>query len=373
MDFDYVVIPALIVLAGILIAWLSIRGVLSLRRKTLPAWRKKTERLVLSLIAFVAVALAASSGFNAIALYYFRHPPPGQMCLVNGHKMRIDCAGSGSPTIVLEAGAGNDGLIWGGVQPVLAKTTRVCSYDRAGMGWSDALPPPRDADHVIAELHGLLAAAKINSPIVLIGHSRGGIYIRDYATRYPAQVAGLIFVDSSTPLQERNPAIKAFDEKRRARWYDIPLNKAALDLGIPRLFGACSGTIAGFDSHAARLFTEDRCHEQFDATDDYDSIIRSGEETVHTGPYGALPILIFSHDPATEVSWVPADVELAGNQMQEALKKLSTHSRRIIAKGSTHFIQLDRAELIEKEVALFIEQIRGRAPQPTNYGSTMDE
>jgi pimeloyl-ACP methyl ester carboxylesterase len=215
MDFHYVVVPALIVLIGSLIAWHSTRRILSLRRKSYPKWRKITECIVLSLVALVAVTLTASSGFNAIALYYFRHPPPGEMYLVNGHKMRIDCTGSGSPTIVLEAGGGNDGLIWGGVQPVLAKTTRVCSYDRAGFGWSDALSPPRDADHVAAELHGLLVAAKVDGPIVLMGHSIGGLYIRDYATRYRGDVAGLIFVDSSIPLQNRNPAIQALDAKGR--------------------------------------------------------------------------------------------------------------------------------------------------------------
>jgi hypothetical protein len=87
MDFNYAVVPALIVLIGILISWLSTRLILSLRRKSYPTWRKVTERIVLSLVTLAAVAVAASSGFNAIALYYFRHPPPGQMYLVNGHKM----------------------------------------------------------------------------------------------------------------------------------------------------------------------------------------------------------------------------------------------------------------------------------------------
>ncbi len=231
MDFPYVVVPALIVLLGILIAWLSTRRILSLRRKSYPRWRKITERIVLSLAALAAVAVAGSSGWNAIELYQFRHPPPGETYLVDGHQMRIDCTGSGSPTIVLDAGLGNDGLIWGGVQPVLAKTTRVCSYDRAGFGWSDALPPPRDADHIAAELHELLAAAKINGPIVLMGHSIAGIYIRDYATRYPADVSGLIFVDGSTPLQNRNPAFKAQDAKGPPRWFVMLLNQDGIRRG----------------------------------------------------------------------------------------------------------------------------------------------
>ncbi len=95
---------------------------------------------------------------------------------------------------------------------------------------------------------------------------------------------------------------------------------------------------------------------------------------MHGGPYGALPILIFSQDPAKALSdGEPADVAKAWNQMQEDLKKLLTRSRRIIAKGSGHYIQLNRAELIEREVPLFIEQIRGTAPEPTDYGSTKTE
>jgi pimeloyl-ACP methyl ester carboxylesterase len=375
MDLDYIVIPALIMMIGILIAWLSIRRVLSLRRKSYFGWRKFTEYSVLSLVSLFAAFLAASSGFNAIALNYFRHPPPGQMYSVDGNMMRIDCTGSGSPTIILEAGGGEDGLIWSGVQPGLAKTTRVCSYDRAGMGWSDALPPPRDADHVAAELHGLLASAGINDPIVLMGASRGGIYIRDYATRYPTRVAGLIFVDSSTPLQQLNPAFKAYDEPRRASTFDMLLNRAIFQAGIPRLLGGCSGKFKGFDTVASKLYAEDRCHQQFRADrSEEESLIRSGEETVHTGPYGSLPILIFSHDPATELSeGIPAALEDASIQMRDNLKKLSTHSRLIIVRGSGHRITDIRPELIERDVPLFIEQIRGKAPEPINYGSTTIE
>jgi pimeloyl-ACP methyl ester carboxylesterase len=375
VDFNYVVAPTLIVLASIVVGWLATRCILSLPGKSYPAWRKLTERIVLSLVALVAVMLATSSGFNAIALHHFRSKPPGQMYQVNGHQMRIACTGSGSPTIVLDAGLGNDGLIWGGVQPALAKTTRVCSYDRAGFGWSDALPPPRDADHIADELHGLLAVAKIGGPIVLMGHSISGIYIRDYATRYPAEVAGLIFVDGSTPLQDRNPVFKAAFAKKPLDWIQTLQRRALLSLGIPRLSGACSQGFPGFDASAARLQAEDLCHLQWGAIDaEMESFDRSGMETIHTGPYGALPILIFSQDTAKAAAGdEPPDVAKAWNQMQENLKKLSTRSRRIIAKGSTHYIQLDRSELIEREVPLFIEQIRGTVPQPENYGSTTTE
>ena len=375
MDFPYVVAPALMVLFGMVTAGLSTWRLLLLRRKSYPRWRKVTERVVFSLLAVGAVAAAGSSGWNAIALYRFRNLPPGETHVVDGHRMRIDCTGSGSPTIVMDAGLGNDGLIWGGVQPALAKTTRVCSYDRAGFGWSDALPPPRDADHIATELHGLLTAARINGPVVLMGHSIAGVYIRAYATRYPADVTGLIFVDGSTPLQNRSPAFRAYDAGGSIRRLRMLVNQAAFALGVPRLFGECSQSFPGFDAAAARLQAEDLCHKQFGASAaEMASFDRSGEETMHTGPYGALPILIFSQDPVKAAAdGEPADVAQAWNQMQENLKKLSTRSRRIVAKNSPHYIQLERAELIEREVPLFIQQIRGTAPEPPDYGSTTAE
>lgn len=364
-------LPALLVLVGIGVALLATRRLLSLRSKRYPGWRKATEGIVLLLLAAAAVVTAVSSGFNAAALYRFRHSPPGQTFLVGGHAMRIDCSGSGSPAIILDAGLGNDGLIWGGVQPALAKTTRVCSYDRAGFGWSDALPPPRDADHIATELHGLLTAAHITGPVVLMGHSIAAIYIRDYATRYPENVMGLIFVDGSTPLQNRNPAFKAHPFPGPS-WLGALFKKAAIAAGIPRLLGQCSRPFPGFGARAASLQAEDQCHDRSAAVaSEFESLDRSGEETVHTGPYGTLPILIFSQDPAhTAAQGMPVEVVKEWNQMQENLKLLSTRSRRIIAKGSSHYIQGDRPDLIEREVPIFIEQIRGTTPEPRDYGST---
>jgi hypothetical protein len=205
LDFDYVIMPAILVIAGILIAWLSIRRIKALPAKDLPQWRRILERVFLSLILVVAAAVATSSAFNAIALHHFwsSHPPTGQLVKVNGHTMYIHCAGSGAPTLILDAGLGNDSTAWAEAQPELSKTTRVCSYDRAGFGWSDALAAPRDADHIADELHQLLIEAKITGPMVLMAHSISGLYARDYAARYPQEVAGLVLIDVSTPCRIR--------------------------------------------------------------------------------------------------------------------------------------------------------------------------
>ena len=376
MDFDYVVLPAIIFVVGVLLIWLSVRRFCSLSTKSYRTWRKVAERVVLSGVVILVAAVAGSSAFNAIAVHYFwaHNAPPGAFYSVNGHRMHILCTGSGSPTIVLESGLGNDALTWGGVQPVLSSTTRVCSYDRAGFGWSDPLPPPRDADHIAAELHELLLQAKVTGPIVLMGHSIAGIYMRDYATRYPENLVGLVFEDGSTPLQDENPVMKAASGKVPPRWAFERLAKSAMSTGIPRLLGMCSQSIKGFDARAAKLQAEDICHTNvspmFDAMD---SMNRSGQETVHTGPYGTIPILIISEDPAKMAASSSTEMANVWTQMQEDLKKLTTRSRRIIAKGSSHYIHIDRYELIEKEVPLFIEQIRGTAPPPDNWGSTITE
>ncbi len=166
MDFDYVVMPAVILPVALLLVALCIRRMHSLSAKgfSYPAWRKVSERIVLSLLLLLAILAGGSSSFNAIKLYRFRgtNTPPGALYIVDGRKMHINCTGSGSPTLVLEAGSGGDGLVWGGVQPVLSKTTRVCSYDRAGLGWSEPRPGPRDADHIASELHALPGPTHIN-------------------------------------------------------------------------------------------------------------------------------------------------------------------------------------------------------------------
>ena len=376
MNFDYVVIPAIILATGILIIWLSLRRILSLSTRSLPRWRKVTERIVLSVIFIATAAIAGSSSFNAIALHHFwsSHPPAGQFVQVNGYKMHIHCTGSGSPTIILDAELGNDSTTWGEIQPVLSKTTRVCSYDRAGFGWSDPIPTPRDADNIADELHQMLLQAQVTDSIVLLGHSIAGLYMRDYATRYPKNVAGMVFVDVSTPLQDQNPAFNN-GSKGPPSWFI----RAATIAGVPRLIGMCSPSVQGPKAAFRKLRAEDICRLHYSAmSGELDSFQASGEETVRTGPYGSLPILIISHDPGKMLAKPhPTKQDIgrqdAWTQMQEDLKSLSTRSQRIIAKGSTHNVPIDRADLIENKVSLFVERIRGTAPQPKKYGDTTTE
>jgi pimeloyl-ACP methyl ester carboxylesterase len=317
--------------------------------------------------------IAASSVFNAIELQVgrFAYPPQGALYKVNGHSMHLNCMGSGAPTIILDSGYGNDALTWAKVQPELAKATRVCSYDRAGSGWSEPQPGPRDADHIAGQLHELIHQAGINGPIVLMGHSIAGLYVRAYASQYPADMAGIVFVDGSSPAQFDNPIFKA-ELGKGPPWLLI---RVAAIAGFPRLLWTCSQPMPGWlDGHADRVEAEDVFHTHVESLEDEMArFSQSGRQTSHTGPYGALPILIFTQDTNFTSTLGMAEFAAPWNEMQENLKKLSTRSRRIIAKGSDHYIHVDRSDLIEKEVPLFIEQIRGTSPEPSHYGFTVTE
>lgn len=380
MDFDYVVAPSLILLVALLVSGFCLRRIL-VHTKRYRKWRRISERVVLSIVLLLAAILGGSTTFNALAIRHFRvmNPPPGNLYVVDGHRMHIHCTGQGSPTLVLDAGLGNDSLIWGKVQPELSKTTRVCSYDRAGYGWSDPQSGPRDADRIADELHALLTEAGVKGPTVLMGHSIAGIYIRAYATRYPQELAGLIFVDGSTPLQEERAEFKAVASKVPSPALGLLLMKSVFILGIPRIMGVCSHPMPGFEDRAGKMLAGDQCRPAFTAMGlEYESMKQSGDDTIKSGPFGKLPILIFSHDPDTSLPpQVPVELgkEMGAiwNQMQEDFKNLSTRGRRIVAKGSGHYIQIDRPDLLNKEVLVFIQQIRGAAPEPTDHGSTKTE
>ncbi len=127
--------------------------------------------------------------------------PLGQLLSVGEHKLHIHCTGKGTPTVLLESGIGGNHLDWILTQPIIARQTQVCSYDRAGYGWSERGPKPRLASSISAELRTLVRQAGVEGPFVLVGHSFGGLLALYFAANYADQVAGLVLVDSMHPDQ----------------------------------------------------------------------------------------------------------------------------------------------------------------------------
>jgi pimeloyl-ACP methyl ester carboxylesterase len=134
------------------------------------------------------------------------HPPPGRMVDLATHRLHILEKGSGSRTILLEAGLMSTVLSWAVLQEKLSRSYRVVSYDRAGLGWSDLGPMPRTADRIVDELHLMLERAGIPPPYVLVGHSFGGLTMPLFAARYPGETAGMVLVDAVTPAEWNPPS-----------------------------------------------------------------------------------------------------------------------------------------------------------------------
>src|SRR5215203_1766941 len=171
--------------------------------------------LLWSIVALLVLAVLGAI-YQAIAteLAERAYPPPGEMVDVRDYSLHIDCTGQGSPTVVLDSGSGGFSAQWVRVQRQVSGTTRVCAYDRAGMGWSEMGPDPRDARQISGELHTLLGKAGIEGPYVLVGHSFGGMYMQTYANRYPDEVAGVVLVDTSTDPDQFSQRPEAQDSNK---------------------------------------------------------------------------------------------------------------------------------------------------------------
>ena len=156
--------------------------------------------LIYPVVALMAAAAVGGMVETAASATDRRdHAMPGQSYDVGGHRLHLTCAGSGSPTVVLQSGLGEFSAHWARILPEVARTTRVCAHDRAGQGWSDDVPEPQDGVAAAADLHALLRQAGESGPYVLVGHSIGGDHAMVHAGRYPEEVAGMVLLDATDP------------------------------------------------------------------------------------------------------------------------------------------------------------------------------
>ncbi len=273
--------------------------------------------------------------------------------------MHIDCTGEGSPVVILESGLGDSYISWRKVQPQIAQFTRVCSYDRAGLGYSDSSARPRTSKVIAGELHALVQAAGIAAPYVLVGHSMGGYNVRLYASLYRDEVAGMVLVDSSHPDQENRfpPELKNMEGTwlREAEFLEY-----SMPIGIPRLMGLC-------DEEPDQRAAECNFHTAREGVAELKAFAQSASQAADTGSLEDMPLAVLSHDPDKPSAELPADLAKPTNdaweKMQEELGHLSTRGTQTIAKNSGHYIQLDRPELVIDAVRSVVNQVRIKAPE----------
>jgi pimeloyl-ACP methyl ester carboxylesterase len=325
------------------------------------SWLNRALRVLLTLITAVLVVGGLYENISETRERRF-HPMPGQLVDVGGYKMHIYCTGQGSPTIILDAGMGDSFISWHKVQPEIAKFTRVCSYDRAGIGYSDSSPRPRTSNDFAQELHILLHSAGVPQPYILVGHSMGGFDVRLYANLYRNEVVGMVLVDSSHPEQQKRlpPELKDLD----ATWLrEQEVFEFTMPFGIPRLLGFCG-------NDAAIRAVDCNFHSVRESVAELKAISESAAQTAATGSLGDIPLMVLSHDPDTPQPDLPEDLVKPANdawqQMQEELAQLSSKGMQVIAKNSGHYIQLDRPDLVIKAVRSVVDQARDvqSVPEP---------
>jgi pimeloyl-ACP methyl ester carboxylesterase len=315
------------------------------------SWLGRALRVLMTLIITVLFVGAFYQNISETRERRF-HPMPGERVDIGGYKLHIYCLGQGSPTVILDAGLGDSFISWYKVQPEIAKFVRVCSYDRAGIGYSDSSSRPRNSKAFAEELHALLQSAKVPSPYILVGHSMGGFDVRLYASLYRGEVAGMVLVDSSHPEQQKRlpPALNDLD----ATWVrEQEVFEFTMPFGIPRLLGFCA------DDPAVRA-VECNFHSVREGVAELKAISESAAQTAAAGALGDLPLVVLSHDPNTPQPDLPEDLVKPANdawqQMQDELAHLSTRGRQVTAKSSGHYIQLDRPDLVVEAIRTVMEQ-----------------
>ena len=260
-----------------------------------------------------------------------------------GRSLYLECRGRGFPTVVFESGSGNAGDIWSfrppgsrrtPVLPALSRFTRVCAYDRPGttlqggrLSRSDPVPLPRSLRAIVADLHALLAAARIPGPYVLVGHSMGGLLARFYASTYPRQVAGLVSVDAAHEIL-----------------YDAYLTLLTPEQFLPYQAAGIEIGVAAATAEIRRVRAE--------------------------RPLRPMPLVVLEHsrdrgrfpNPLGYAAGYPvAALEHAFQASQDDLATLVPYAKHVLAVNSEHYIQLDQPGLVIRWVRRVVRELRPAA------------
>lgn len=299
---------------------------------------------------------------------------PGRLVrLPDGRRLNFRCSGTGSPTILLEGGYGATSLAWGGVRRRLESTYRVCSYDRAGSGFSDPGPLPRDGAAIARDLDQGLRAARIAGPFVLVGHSAGALYVRLFYARRPSEVVGMVLVDPTVehqdrrfaamfgpgaggvvPIRDRAARCQAAAENRKLPSVEPDLERCT-PKQLPNQSDAAYAAQKAKSLHASTWRTQ---------VSELDTLFTSTSDEIDAGPqsYGDLPLLVLTagrtYDNAPEEARAPVQNLWWGLHRELARRSTSGESRRIA--DASHMMITEKPELVAAAIAEIAQQAKDR-------------
>jgi pimeloyl-ACP methyl ester carboxylesterase len=347
---DWVWPPAVLAL----VIWMIVRA-----RRQLGS---RSGRWLLYPVFAMSALAAVGGGYETVseAADARAHPMPGRLIDVGGHRLHLRCTGSGSPTVVLEPGAGGMSSTLGWITPAVARDTRVCVYDRAGRGWSEPADNPPDGAQTATDLHTLLQRGHVPGPYVLAGHSFGGLYVLTFAAQYPDEVAGLVLVDSTAPASTANPRTASAGESS-SDGSDLEgrasaLMSASARLGLARLYARFDlGSLPpqSRDEARARLVTAGSVRSTID---EYVQGSAAARQAAALGDFADKPLVVLTAGSGHDAAWSTA---------QNHLATLSTDSVRRVVAGATHFAMVgdqEAAAATTRAILDVVASVRGERP-----------
>jgi pimeloyl-ACP methyl ester carboxylesterase len=303
-------------------------------------------RLLLLLLIITVLSLSINAHAND-------KPYPGQLINIGSHRLHINCVGEGTPSVIIDSGIGGFSLEWIKIQNNLSADVRVCSYDRAGYGWSDPGPKPRTTARITRELNSLLKEAKIPGPYLLVGHSFGGYNIRYFASEYPDLVAGLVFIDSSHPEQFNTEEFKRIEAPKSAKKH-----KNSISIRVIRPI------IADNFPHekkrlAFRLLSTLKSKSTLINESDFMELsakqvaLRSNQK-----PY-TIPVVIITRGKRV---WPHNELgdrrEQQWSKLQNDLENIAVKPDHFMAYNSGHVVHLDQPDMVSENILYAVNKAR---------------
>src|ERR671919_106543 len=277
--------------------------------------------------------------------------PPGRLIDIDGINMHIHCTGEGIPTIVLDAGLNGGTMSWAGVQEHVSNHTRVCSYDRAGMSWSEEGPKPRTFMRIADELHALLQAASEEGPYVLVGHSVGAHTIRFFAQKYPTDVAGIVLVDPAHEKILSTELIPVIEQIQRTYvgYAHVGFWRYVLNPGF--IMGVEGPDVpVEIINNLEVVYSPKSLHTAADELAAMYETVRALNATNVMGAWEDKPAVVLSAD--NEIAHITGALE-----HHKELASLSTRGEQILVPGG-HNIHYEQPEVVAEAILNIVNIVR---------------
>ncbi len=334
---------------------------------------KWSKRITIGILVFVFLLAIVGSSYQYIAtkIDEKKYPPPGKLIDIGGYRLHLHSMGIEGPTVVLDAGLGCISADWGLVQPEIAKFTRVVTYDRAGMGWSDKGPLPRTSEQIVLELHTLLHIAKVPGPYIIVGHSFGGANMQLFAATFPEEVLGVILVDSCHEAQERRLPPNPYNDQMKLMQKPMVI-KLITTLGISRILSNMNMKTATivpqsmWDTRKALCLTTKyfcvRSEEEKVLVVSLKQLEEADRSALANKPCiiitaGALPDISAYGIPENQKKYLQ-EMFVVWNELQKELAAKFRNSQQMIAQKSDHMIPFHQPEIIVEAVKKIVEETK---------------